>query len=310
MYQGRCFKYAMTDLQLFNEYKDMWDDDVWPVTKYFLDKHRRSSNLFQKSIRKAVDEINGLTSNNTLTDADTLKNLIDTKCSGTLISFAIYHKYNIKDFVATKIVTNFCKKKIDEVLTKFSRNIDMHMYCLSGDAKKLYDEIMKIHFVVTAAQIFSVLNFIKQNNLNMKKCLPAIVPLKGNFISENLFNKCLMTDNSHIMTDNSVTVDIDEKRGIGLFFDKLVLLYGFITNRSVEELNEFSQQNPDFAVLICRYLDNKSHISTSYIYKYLIKAEFFYLCDIIATKSIPKKNGDIFNIKNDIFPQDNLLIEI
>lgn len=271
--------------------------------KYFLNKHHRLSNLFKKCIR------NAMIGNDNITNVDVLKDIIYKKCTDQLLPFTIYQQLEFNNLIATKIITDFCKKDIEYILQNFNILIDKNIYCINGNAKKLYDKITNMHFIVVLAQIFSLFKFIKTNKLNTVKIFPLIVPKKGNFISEDLFNECMMYGADCIMTDTNISIDIDERKALCLFFDKFSKFYNFIINNSLQELMDFAQENPDFNIIVGRYLINKSHITTSYAYKYLIKSDFFYLCDIIANNSAPAKNND-FSIRNDTFSQDDLVIEI
>lgn len=298
MYLVRHFNRAISNLKLNEKCSDLCRYENNSILVYFLSKHWKSTKLFKRHIERIYNN----------EPIDIYKKMIQETCVGPLAPFAVCQQYDIEKFTAAKIVTDFCGQKLSDILHGFESLICKYLSCLSGDVRDAYNKTVDTHFTITLAQIFSCYKFAKSQNLNITKCLSIMILCRGNFISRDLFNECLTNDSSYIMSNNSIG-DNDTKSIIVLLFNKYCDLYNFITNRDVTELMEFSQENPDFKILTSKYLANKSHISTSYVYKFFIKSEYFYLCDIIANK--PHSSiSNTFNIQSDVFPQNNLVIEI
>lgn len=300
MYRVRYFRKVMS--QHFSKSINFSIDDynIGYLIKYFLDKYNSSLIRFKKCVNKSADFED-------ITDVGFFEDIVNKKCTGLLFPFTIYLQHDFESLIATKIVTDFTQFKIDYVLEIFTGLIDKNNNDIHNDAKKLYIKLTGMHFIITLANIFSLFKFINTNKLDIKSFIPLI--RKKHFISSELFDKCLTLTGDYIMTDTNISFDNNERKALRLLFDKYLQLYEFITEHNIQQLTEFGQENPDFNAVVGKYFLNKTYLTTSYVYKYLIKIDFFYLCDIVANKLVSVKKNN-FDIKHDIFSQDNLIIEI
>ena len=245
---------------------------------------------------------------------------IEQECVRDLSCFGIYHKHILNDFYATKYVTEFFGKTIDEILTIFAycnmkTEISGYLCHHNPELNIKMNNIFDMHLVMALAETFALFDLaIKHGLVN-----PIFNNIYTTFIINNKITKCLTKNttmqkyiddpNSKLMAKIRVLVSNNEinhlKIGVDSAIQNLVneiyemqkTIFCFFRNKNSPEMKEFCEKNPNLNVMVGRYFNAKRNLTDAAILKFIFKFDKIYLYHVINSMDVDINFEQICDLK-------------